>query len=225
MPIVTEQEVRTAKSQFVTLRDTLLYSGSLRCRRQRLSWLRVHRENAVNRPALTAEEIVSRIVLVGEHKAMLDADLARMYGVSTGALMQAVRRNRGRFPPDFMFALTDQDLTNLKSQIVTSSSTLYRGWGGRRKQAFAFTEQGVAMLSSVLRSTRAIAVNIAIMRAFVRLRELANVNTQLAKKLDELERRVSGHDDAITGIVRAIRELATPMDTKPKRRIGFITSD
>lgn len=81
------------------------------------------------------------------------------------------------------------------------------------------------MLSSVLRSTRAIAVNIAIMRAFVRLRELANVNTQLAKKLDELERRVSGHDDAITGIVRAIRELATPMDTKPKRRIGFITSD
>lgn len=179
----------------------------------------------MNRPALTAEEIVSRIVLVGEHKAMLDADLARMYGVSTGALMQAVRRNRGRFPPDFMFALTDQDLTNLKSQIVTSSSTLYRGWGGRRKQAFAFTEQGVAMLSSVLRSTRAIAVNIAIMRAFVRLRELANVNTQLAKKLDELERRVSGHDDAITGIVRAIRELATPMDTKPKRRIGFITSD
>lgn len=179
----------------------------------------------MNRPALTAEEIVSRIVLVGEHKAMLDADLARMYGVSTGALMQAVRRNRGRFPPDFMFALTDQGLTNLKSQIVTSSSTLYRGWGGRRKQAFAFTEQGVAMLSSVLRSTRAIAVNIAIMRAFVRLRELANVNTQLAKKLDELERRVSGHDDAITGIVRAIRELATPMDTKPKRRIGFITSD
>jgi hypothetical protein len=178
----------------------------------------------VNKPA-TAEQIVSRIVLVGEHKAMLDADLARMYGVSTGALMQAVRRNRGRFPPDFMFALTDQDVRNLKSQFVTSSSTLHPGWGGRRKQAFAFTEQGVAMLSSVLRSTRAIAVNIAIMRAFVRLREMANTNTQLAKKLYELERRVSGHDEAITGIVRAIRELAAPIDTKPKRRIGFVTSD
>lgn len=81
------------------------------------------------------------------------------------------------------------------------------------------------MLSSVLRSTRAIAVNVAIMRAFVRLREMANANTQLAKKLDELERRVSGHDDAITGIVRAIRELAAPIETKPKRRIGFVTSD
>ena len=171
-----------------------------------------------------AQSIVSRIVLVRGCKVLLDRDLAELYGVSTKALIQAVKRNLTRFPRDFMFLMKDQELTNLRSQIVTSSLGP-KAWGGRRTAPYAFTEQGVAMLSSVLRSRRAVAVNIAIMRAFVRLREMAGANVELARKLNDLEHRVSGHDDAITGIVRAIRELAAPMDTKPKRRIGFVTSD
>ena len=107
-------------------------------------------------------------------------------------------------------------------QIVTSRSAPGTGWGGRRKPLNAFTEHGVAMLSSVLRSERAIAANIAIMRAFVRLREIVSANAELARKLDELEHRVSGHDEAITRIVQAIRELAAPPDSRPARRIGFV---
>ncbi len=171
-----------------------------------------------------AASIASRILLLRAHKVMLDADLANLYGVRTKALVQAVKRNRKRFPPDFMFKLTEQEVTNLRSQNVTSSWSA-SGWGGRRWAAYAFTEQGVAMLSSVLRSPRAIAANIAIMRAFVRLREMVAANAELAKKLDQLERRVSGHDEAITSIVRAIRELAAPPDPKPKRRIGFVSGD
>jgi hypothetical protein len=181
--------------------------------------------NAVNMPTFPADSIASRILRVRGHKVMLDADLADLYGVPTNALIQAVKRNRGRFPSDFMFQLTEQEVAILKSQTVTSSSTGFRQWGGRRKPLHAFTEQGVAMLSSVLRSARAIAVNIAVMRAFVKLREMVAANTELAKKLDELERRVSGHDEAITRIVRAIRELAAQPDPKPRRRIGFVSGD
>ena len=148
---------------------------------------------------------------------MLDSHLAELYGVQTRILVQAVRRNAARFPPDFMFPLTDQEVASLRSQIVISNRR-----GGRRWAYHAFTEQGVAMLSSVLRSGRAVATNIAIMRAFVRLREIVSANAQLAKKLDELERRVSGHDEAITRIVQAIRELAAPSDYRPARRIGFV---
>jgi hypothetical protein len=156
---------------------------------------------------------------------MLDADLARLYGVATKVLIQAVRRNRKRFPADFLFRLTKQDVADLKSQFVTSSLANRDGWGGRRKPINGFTEQGVAMLSSVLGSPRAISVNIAIMRTFVQLRSIASANEQLARKLDELERRVSGHDEEISGIIRAIRTLATPPSPSPKRRIGFITHD
>jgi hypothetical protein len=163
-------------------------------------------------PSPAASEIVSKIVLVRERKAMLD--LAALYGVPTRVLLQSVRRNVARFPQDFMFRLTEQEVTNLRSQIVISS------WGGRRIAPYAFTEQGVAMLSSVLRSRRAIAINIAIMRAFVSLREMIRNNKELAIKLDQLEQRVSRHDDAISGIVRAIRELALP-PAQPRRRIGF----
>jgi hypothetical protein len=170
---------------------------------------------------LTQENIAPQIFVVRGHKVMLDSDLAALYRVPTKVLMQAVRRNRSRFPSDFMFRLADQDVTNLKSHIVTSSLTGRETWGGRRKPINAFTEQGVAMLSSVLRSPRAIAVNIAIMRTFVHLRRLAAAGTELAKTLDELERRVSGHDDAIGAIIRTIRELSTPPQA-PKRRIGFI---
>jgi predicted transcriptional regulator len=167
------------------------------------------------------ENIASRILLVRRQRVMLDAHLAELYGVTTKALIQAVKRNLNRFPSDFMFVLTDQDVAILRSQIVTSSSGS-RQWGGRRWATYAFTEQGVAMLSSVLRSARAIAANIAIMRTFVRVRQIVSVNAGLAKKLDELEGRVSGHDEAIAEIVRAIRQLATPEDARPARRIGFV---
>ena len=152
---------------------------------------------------------------------MLDVDLAELYGVPTKALVQAVTRNVERFPEDFMFRLTEQELAILRSQFVTSR--LSRGnWGGRRSLPYAFSEQGVAMLSSVLRSHRAIAVNIAVMRAFVRLRAMVAANAELAKKLEELERRVADHDEAIISVVKAIRELMAPPEPEPKRRIGFI---
>jgi len=167
------------------------------------------------------EHIAPRILLVKKQRVILDYSLAELYGVATKALIQAVRRNLKRFPRDFMFQLTDQELAGLRSQIVTSNPNRPRR-GGRRWAYYAFTEQGVAMLSSVLRSDRAIAANIAIMRTFVRMREIVTANTELAKKLDELERRVSGHDEAIARIVQAIRELAAPLDSRPSRRIGFV---
>lgn len=173
---------------------------------------------------ITNELIEPRIAQFRGHRVMLDADLAELYGVTTKTLVQAVKRNLERFPRDFMFQLTEQEVAILRSQIVTSSWAPPRRWGGRRTAPYAFSEQGVAMLSSVLRSARAIAVNIAIMRAFVRLREFARVDKELAKKLDELESRVSGHDRDIANIVRAIRELAAPPEGKPKRPIGFIRS-
>jgi hypothetical protein len=166
--------------------------------------------------------ITDRILIVRGNRVMLDADLADMYGVPTRALVQAVKRNLERFPSDFMFQLKEQEVRTLKSQSVTLPDLALRYWGRRRKVPYAFSEQGVAMLSSVLRSARAIAVNIAIMRAFVQLREIAVANKDLTKKLDELELRVAGHDEAITRIVRTIRELATPLETKPRRHIGFV---
>lgn len=172
--------------------------------------------------SILADHIETRILFVRGHKVLLDADLATLYGVSTGILVQAVRRNIERFPQDFMFQLTQEELRNLKSQTVISSSRRAGKWGGRRTLPYAFSEQGVAMLSSVLRSRRAIAVNIAVMRAFVRLLAMASANAELAKKLDELERRVAHHDEAITSVIGAIRELMAPMETTPKRRIGFV---
>ena len=152
---------------------------------------------------------------------MLDADLAALYGVSVRALNQAVKRNSGRFPLDFMFPLEEQEVANLKSQIVTSSS-VRRNWGGRRSVPNAFTEQGVAMLSSVLRSERAVRVNVEIMRAFVRLRELAGHNQELARRIDALE---SKYDRQFKVVFDAIRELMTPPAPARKRGIGFISSD
>ena len=152
---------------------------------------------------------------------MLDTDLAALYGVQTKVLVQAVKRNLSRFPEDFMFQLTSDEWAILRSQIVTSSSA----HGGRRTMPYGFTEQGVAMLSSVLSSERAIAVNIEIMRAFVRLRNLLASNKELAKRFTELEqrleRKLESHDRAIAGILDAIRQLMTPQPPPPKRRIGF----
>jgi hypothetical protein len=152
------------------------------------------------------------IVTIRRQHVMFDADLAELYGVSTKVLVQAVKRNRSRFPPDFMFRLTALEFQDLRSQIVTSSS-----WGGRRTAPYAFTEQGVAMLSGVLRSTKAIKANIEIMRAFVRLRRLVISHADLAKKLEALEAK---YDDQFVVVFKAIRELmAAP--TVPRKRIGF----
>jgi len=158
------------------------------------------------------EHIESRIFLIRGHKLMLDADLAALYGVETKVLIQAVKRNIGRFPDDFMIQLTKQEVTNLRSQFVTSS------WGGRRYPPYAFTEQGVAMLASVLNSDRAVHVNIEIMRAFVRLRQMLASNADLARKLATLEKK---YDAQFKIVFDAIRELMTPPDPKKKRPIGF----
>jgi hypothetical protein len=167
--------------------------------------------------APASESRLDQLILeVRGQRVLLDISLAALYGVTTGSLVQAVKRNSERFPSDFMFQLTKQEVANLKSQTVISSLREPRQWGGRRSDPYAFSEQGVAMLSSVLRSARAIAVNIAIMRAFVRLRQLAAASSELTKKLDELESRVSGHDSDIENIVRAPA-------AKPKRPIGFIS--
>jgi DNA-binding PadR family transcriptional regulator len=150
---------------------------------------------------------------------MLDADLARLYGVSTKVFNQAVRRNSDRFPPDFVFQLTDQEFDSLRSQFVTSKRK-----GGRRYRPYAFTEQGVAMLSSVLRSKRAIRVNVEIMRAFVRLRQILSGNKELARRLEELERRICAHDEQIQAVFQAIRQLMTPPEPN-KRKIRFLVKE
>ena len=147
---------------------------------------------------------------------MLDSDLAELYGVATKALVQAASRNKERFPHDFMFQLSAQEFKSLRSQTVTSK----RGRGGRRHAPYAFTEQGVAMLSSVLRSKRAVMVNIQIMRAFVKLHEMLATHRELARKLAQLEKRIEGHDEEITAIFEAIRQLMEPPE-KSTKRIGF----
>lgn len=158
------------------------------------------------------ERITRAIFLLRGHKVMLDSDLAALYGVETKVLNQAVRRNLGRFPPDFMFQLTAEEMHVLRSQFVTSSA-----WGGRRTRPYAFTEQGVAMLSSVLRSPSAILVNIEIMRAFVQLRQLLATNAELATKLEALEKR---YDAQFKVVFQAIRELMNPPAPR-KKPIGF----
>ena len=163
---------------------------------------------------MPAEVIENKIYLIRGHKVILDRDLARLYGVPTKVLIQAVKRNHKRFPNDFMLLLTLQEVRNLRSQFVTSS------WGGLRYLPCAFTEQGVAMLSSVLNSERAIQVNIAIMRAFVKLRQILSTHKELVHKLNELERKFEKHDTEIQSIFEAIRQLMSP-STPPKRRIGF----
>ncbi|MDR2240736.1 MAG: ORF6N domain-containing protein [Zoogloeaceae bacterium] len=170
--------------------------------------------------------IETRIQLVRGIKVMIDADLAQLYGVQTRVLVQAVKRNLERFPDDFMFQLDASEWAALRSQFVTSNAP---SRGGRRTAPYAFTEQGVAMLSSVLNSERAIAVNIEIMRTFVRLRELLSTNKELAERLNQLEQRVSrklsSHDQAISGILDAIRQLMAPAPEPKKRPIGFVTHE
>ena len=154
------------------------------------------------------------IYLIRGHKVMLDEDLAALYDVETSILTRAVRRNVDRFPQDFIFQLTDQEVANLRSQIGISSSS----YGGRRYRPLAFTEQGIAMLSTVLRSKKAVHVNIEIMRTFVKLRQFISSNRELARKLAELEQR---YDHQFKVVFDAIREIMLPKDPPKKRRIGF----
>ena len=165
-----------------------------------------------SRSIIPLERIESCIFLIRGHKVILDADLAELYEVETKVLIQAVKRNKSRFPGDFMFQLTKQEVNDLRSQIVTSKR------GGRRYLPYAFSEQGVAMLSSVLHSERAVIVNIEIMRAFVRLRQILASNAELARKLAELEKK---YDAQFKVVFDAIRKLMEPPADKKKRSIGF----
>ena len=168
----------------------------------------------MGKEVISIERIARAILVIRREKVMLDSDLAALYGVTTGNLNKAVKRNAERFPTDFMFQLDAEEVANLKFQFGISS------WGGRRRLPHAFTEQGVAMLSSVLNSERAVKVNIAIMRAFVKLCGTLDTNRELARKFAELERRVGKHDDEIAAILEAIRQLMAPSE-KPRREIGF----
>jgi len=200
--------------------------------------------------SLSVEIIATRILFLRGQRVMLDRDLARLYGVSVKRLNEQVKRNIRRFPPDFMFILTLQEVRDLRSQFATLNSQPYTvqevsnlksqfatssleatesqhdaNWGGVRKLPFAFTEQGVAMLSSVLHSERAIRVNIMIMRAFVKLKELLLTHKDLADKIAELEKKYADHDDNIQLIFEAIKKLLEPAPEPPpplpKPPIGF----
>jgi hypothetical protein len=183
---------------------------------------------------LIPEKIAPLVRVLRHEKVIMDSDLAELYGVTTKVLNQAVQRNLDRFPPDFMFQVTEDELNALKSQIATSKNaegfslrsqvvTLKSGRGQHRKYLpYVFTEQGVAMLSSVLRSPRAVEVNIAIMRTFVQLRRLMDSNALLAEKIEALEAKYAEHDQNFEVVFEAIRQLiATP--TPPAREIGFHT--
>ena len=190
----------------------------------------------MSREIVPAEQIALRIQHFRGERVLLDFDLATLYGVATKALNQAVKRNRERFPDDFMFQLTTEEVLILRSQNVTSNlqatgnqeamknrSQIVTGSLRHREQRsrpYAFTEQGVAMLSSVLNSERAVKVNIAIMRAFVKLRRMLETNRELAKKFAELEKRVGKHDEEIAAILEAIRQLMAPPE-RPRGEIGF----
>lgn len=165
---------------------------------------------------LVEQDVVARkIFVIRGKKVMLDKDLAELYGVETKVLLQAVRRNKERFPADFMYLLNSQEVAILRSQFVTSR------WGGLRYLPYAFTELGVAMLSSVLRSEKAIKINMAIMRAFVRLREILAENKELAHQVKEHGKILKQHGQHITAIYQVIDELVAPPEEKPKRKIGF----
>jgi len=169
---------------------------------------------------IPASAIQQRILVVRERQVMLDEDLAELYGVETRRLIEQVKRNIERFPADFMIQLTKDEAAALRSQTATPGA----GRGGRRYAPYVFTEQGVAMLSGVLRSRQAVGVNIAIMRAFVELRRAATSDTAIEKRLEELERetraKLGQHDQQLGQIFQALRQLMSP-PPQPKRRIGF----
>jgi len=166
---------------------------------------------------IPVEAIEQRIFLIRRQRVILDADLARIFGVPTFRLNEAIKRNRERFPEDFMFQLTPEERADLTSQIAISK----KGRGGRRSLPFAFTEHGVLMAANILKSDRAVRMSVQVVRAFVKLREMLASHKELAQKLRELEQRIANHDTDIQAIVSAIRQLMAPPEPPPKRRIGF----
>ena len=162
------------------------------------------------------ELVINKIYLIHGQKVMIDRDLAELYRVETRVLNQAIRRNIDRFPEDFMFQLTDKEFENWKSQIVISNSEKM----GLRKKPFAFTEQGVAMLSSVLNSETAIRVNIQIIRVFTKMRELLSTHKDILLQLEKMEKKLTGHDEDITLIFRYLKQLLNPPQP-PRPKIGF----
>jgi hypothetical protein len=166
----------------------------------------------------SAEGIASRIRAIRGRRVLLDADLAALYGVETRRLNEQVRRNLARFPEEFVFRLTDQELASLMSQIATSK----RGRGGLRKRPLAFTEHGAIMAATILNSPRAVEVSVFVVRAFVQMREALTANREIGRRLDELERKVGTHDRAIAQIFDALRLLTSPSAAPKRRRIGFL---
>lgn len=180
-------------------------------------------------PIVAVDTVSGRIHLVRGQRVMLDADLAELYGVATKVFNQAIKRNIERFPADFMFQLTAEEHDSLRSQIVTSNAidplrsqtvTLKTGRGGRRYLPYVFTEHGAIMAASVLNSPQAVEMSVFVVRAFVQLRQLLASSRELADRLDDLERKLSTHDQAIAGLIDAIRRL-TSVPAKPNRPIGF----
>ena len=168
------------------------------------------------------QRILKIIMMVRGEKVILDSDLAELYGVETRRLNEQVRRNIEKFPEDFMFQLTKEEFANLKSQIATSSLS----WGGRRKLPLVFTEHGALQAANVLNSQQANKMSVFIVRAFVRLREMALTNEKLARKVDQLEKCVSDHDEILIELVQEIRKLIeTPKPKSKKQSIGFVISD
>ena len=167
---------------------------------------------------IAVETVERRIHYIQGQKVMLDTDLAELYHVQTFNLNKAVKRNKERFPQDFMFQLTSEELS---LTFQNGMSKTVSGRGGRRTPPYVFTEQGVAMLSTVLRSKQAIQVNITIMRAFVKIRDFLAQNKEIARKLEALEKKYVKHDRQLDAVFQAIRELMTPAPEPPKRRIGF----
>lgn len=172
-----------------------------------------------NASIVPLERVVSRIFLVRGQKVMLDADLAKLYRVTTKRLNERIKRNADRFPSDFMFQLNTKEHNSLRSQIATSKEQT--GRGGRRYMPYVFTEHGAIMVASVLDSERAVQISIYVVRAFVQLREMLSSNKALTHKLNELERKLTTHDHAITELIEAIRQLMIPPESQKKRPIGF----
>lgn len=171
---------------------------------------------------ISERRILSTIMVIRGEKVILDSDLAELYGVETRRLNEQVRRNIKKFPQDFMFQLTKEELEYLKSQIATSSS----GWGGRRSLPLVFTEHGALQAANVLNSEQASKMSVFIVRTFIRLREMALTNEKLSRKFEQLEKRVSDHDKILSELIRKIRKLIdTPKPNGKRKSIGFIISE
>lgn len=173
----------------------------------------------IKAPDVTDELVTNKIYLIRGQKVMLDSDLAELYQVQTKNLKRQVKRNIGRFPADFMFELTEEEIENLRCQTGTSS------WGGVRYMPMAFTGQGVAMLSSILKSEIAIAVNIQIIRVFTRIRELLQTNKEILQQLEKVERKLTDHDEDILLIFEYLKKLLNPPQSPTRPKIGFRRKD